>query len=133
MESLFPGSPVMMMLIQQMTSRWWGKCSEVLFVARRDQMLQYAPESNITTLPCSCDNLILLQKSASEESGKILKEEWRDRVLAAALDAFEKFPEIDKFAIETLEQFQDTRLNSIIRQLEIRMVSLFFFFLLFIA
>ena len=129
MESLFPGSPAMMTLIQQMNSRWWDKCSGVLYVASHDQMLQYAPEyappdSDIRSLPCSADELVALQCGASLESGKILKEEWRDRVLAATLDAFEKFPEIDKFAIETVEQFQDTRLNSIVRQLEIRMVEL---------
>ena len=34
--------------------------------------------------------------------------------MAATLDAFESFPEIDKFAIESIEQFEDSKLNRIV-------------------
>ena len=33
MEGLFPGSPVMMELIQLMNTRWWDKCSDITYVA----------------------------------------------------------------------------------------------------
>ena len=74
-------------------------------------------------LPCTIDHLLILQQNAAFISSKHLKEEWRDRVMAATLDAFESFPEIDKFAIESIEQFEDSKLNRIVRQLEIRMVE----------
>ena len=114
MDGLFPGSPVMMNLIQIMNTRWWDKCSMMTYVADHQTLLDYIPvTSDIRKeLPCAMNDLIFMQQEASKRAAKELKEEWRDRVLAASLDAFEEFPEIDKFAIETLEQFEDSKVST---------------------
>jgi hypothetical protein len=88
---------------------------------------QYLPRTEENekkiTLPCTMERFVALEQTAAATNGKQLKEEWRDRVLAATLDAFDEFPEIDKFAIQSIQEFEASKLNNLVRQLEIRMVQ----------
>ena len=99
-QELYPSNPVMLQLIQMMNNRWWSKCTHIRFAATPATVLSYVPPGEKWTLPCTVEQFNGMEIKAARTNGTNIKEEWRDRVLVATLDAFDEFPEIDKFAIQ---------------------------------